>query len=59
MFASLSIMGQLWGPGIPIYEGIIALFVVLNFSLATFMDPGAIPKGESEKIALVLYFKNC
>ncbi|KAA0196653.1 hypothetical protein HAZT_HAZT004314 [Hyalella azteca] len=37
---------QKWGVAIPIYQSVITLFVVLNFSLATFMDPGAIPKGE-------------
>ena len=31
----------------PIYQGILALFVILNLSLATFMDPGIYPKGEA------------
>ncbi|KAG1667084.1 putative palmitoyltransferase ZDHHC8 [Nymphon striatum] len=33
---------------IPIYEAIITLFVLANFSLATFMDPGIIPKAVNE-----------
>ena len=31
---------------IPIFQGVITLFVIMNFSLATFMDPGVIPRGE-------------
>jgi len=31
--------------GIAVYQGIIALFVITNFGLATFMDPGIYPKG--------------
>eukprot|EP00096_Caligus_rogercresseyi_P016311 TRINITY_DN890_c0_g3_i1.p1 TRINITY_DN890_c0_g3~~TRINITY_DN890_c0_g3_i1.p1 ORF type:complete len:651 (-),score=214.52 TRINITY_DN890_c0_g3_i1:184-2136(-) len=27
-----------------LYEGIVTLFVLMNFSLATFMDPGVIPR---------------
>ena len=34
---------------IPLYQGIIAIFVLMNFSLATFMDPGVIPRGGSKK----------
>jgi hypothetical protein len=30
---------------VPAVEGVITFFVVINFSLATFMDPGVIPKG--------------
>lgn len=30
---------------IPIGEGIMAIVVIANFTLATFMDPGIIPKG--------------
>lgn len=31
--------------GIPVYQSVIALFVVANFGLATFMDPGLYPRG--------------
>lgn len=31
---------------VPLYQGIITLFVIMNFSLATFMDPGVIPRGK-------------
>ncbi|XP_054714519.1 palmitoyltransferase ZDHHC5-like isoform X2 [Uloborus diversus] len=34
---------------IPICQAIITLFVVVNFSLATFMDPGIIPKAAEDK----------
>ena len=30
---------------IPLSEAIVTLFVIANFSLATFMDAGVIPKG--------------
>ena len=30
---------------IPLCEAIVTLFVIANFSLATFMDAGVIPKG--------------
>ena len=32
---------------VPLCEAVITLFVVANFSLATFMDAGVIPKGLS------------
>jgi hypothetical protein len=35
-------MYSIW---IPIGEGIVTIIVVANFTLATFMDPGIIPKG--------------
>jgi palmitoyltransferase len=31
---------------IPIYQGIVSLFVIANFAMATFMDPGVYPRGE-------------
>lgn len=34
-----------WGLWVPALQGVITFFVVINFSLATFMDPGVIPKG--------------
>lgn len=30
-------------------QGVITFFVIANFSLATFMDPGVIPKGEPKR----------
>lgn len=33
-------------PWVPAYQGVITFFVIANFTLATFMDPGVIPKGE-------------
>ncbi|XP_048737061.1 palmitoyltransferase ZDHHC5-A-like isoform X2 [Ostrea edulis] len=35
---------------IPIYEGILSLFVVLNFGLATFMDPGYYPRAHEDEV---------
>ncbi|GAB6026495.1 hypothetical protein CHUAL_012920 [Chamberlinius hualienensis] len=34
---------------IPICQGIITLFVLANFTLATFMDPGVIPKAGNDE----------
>ncbi|KAL5017014.1 hypothetical protein ScPMuIL_006603 [Solemya velum] len=36
--------------GIPIYQGIITIFVVANFGLATFMDPGVYPRAHEDEI---------
>lgn len=33
-------------PWVPAYQGVITFFVIANFTLATFMDPGVIPKGK-------------
>lgn len=35
---------------IPIYEGILTLFVLLNFGLATFMDPGYYPRAHEDEV---------
>lgn len=32
-------------PWVPACQGVITFFVLANFTLATFMDPGVIPKG--------------
>ncbi len=32
-------------PVVPLYNGIVFLFVLANFSMATFMDPGVFPRG--------------
>lgn len=34
-------------PAVPLYNGLVFLFVLANFSLATFMDPGVYPRGRS------------
>lgn len=34
-------------PWVPAYQGVITFFVIANFTLATFMDPGVIPKGNT------------
>jgi len=34
---------------IPLYQGILTVFVVMNFSLATFMDPGVIPRASADE----------
>ncbi|XP_030042030.1 palmitoyltransferase ZDHHC5 isoform X1 [Microcaecilia unicolor] len=34
---------------IPIYNGIVFLFVLANFSMATFMDPGIFPRAEEDE----------
>lgn len=38
-----------WGWIVPLYQGIITLFVIMNFSLATFMDPGVIPRANADE----------
>lgn len=32
-------------PAVPLYHGLLFLFVLANFSMATFMDPGVYPRG--------------
>nr|XP_026496081.1 palmitoyltransferase ZDHHC5 isoform X1 [Vanessa tameamea] len=36
-------------PWIPAYQGVITFFVLANFTLATFMDPGVIPKAPPDE----------
>lgn len=36
-------------PWVPALQGVITFFVLTNFTLATFMDPGVIPKGKINK----------
>nr|CAD7402885.1 unnamed protein product [Timema poppensis] len=36
-------------PWLPACQGVITLFVIANFTLATFMDPGIIPKASPEE----------
>ncbi|KAJ6656547.1 hypothetical protein lerEdw1_003673, partial [Lerista edwardsae] len=35
-------------PAIPVYNGLVFLFVLANFSMATFMDPGVFPRVADE-----------
>ncbi|XP_018354389.1 PREDICTED: palmitoyltransferase ZDHHC5 isoform X2 [Trachymyrmex septentrionalis] len=44
-----------WGLWVPILQGVITFFVVINFSLATFMDPGVIPKDREDDFRAPLY----
>ncbi|XP_060520018.1 palmitoyltransferase ZDHHC8 isoform X2 [Cylas formicarius] len=36
-------------PWVPAYQGVITFFVLANFTLATFMDPGIIPKAPPDE----------
>ncbi|XP_068082394.1 palmitoyltransferase ZDHHC8 isoform X2 [Anabrus simplex] len=59
MCAERSLKSAIWGarcsyymvqfPWIPAYQGVITLFVIANFTLATFMDPGVIPRASPEE----------
>jgi len=34
---------------VPIFQGIVTIFVLVNFSMATFMDPGVIPRASPDE----------
>ncbi|XP_045465219.1 palmitoyltransferase ZDHHC8 isoform X4 [Harmonia axyridis] len=36
-------------PWVPVYQGVLTFFVLANLSLATFMDPGVIPKAPPDE----------
>uniref|UniRef100_A0A674F140 Palmitoyltransferase n=1 Tax=Salmo trutta TaxID=8032 RepID=A0A674F140_SALTR len=36
-------------PAVPFYNGVVFLFVLANFSMATFMDPGVFPKADEDE----------
>lgn len=38
-------MANVVSPLVPVYNGMVFLFVLANFSMATFMDPGVFPRG--------------
>ncbi|XP_066595048.1 palmitoyltransferase ZDHHC8 isoform X2 [Prorops nasuta] len=38
-----------WGTWVPALQGVITFFVLANFTLATFMDPGFIPKAPPDE----------
>ncbi|XP_070075180.1 palmitoyltransferase ZDHHC8 isoform X4 [Drosophila takahashii] len=42
-------------PWVLAYQGVITFFVLANFTLATFMDPGIIPKDCEEELRAPLY----
>ncbi|XP_067916280.1 palmitoyltransferase ZDHHC5-like [Heterodontus francisci] len=42
-------LSQAFSPAIPIYNVIIFLFVLANFSMATFMDPGIFPRADEDE----------
>ncbi|XP_072107085.1 palmitoyltransferase ZDHHC5-like [Mobula birostris] len=42
-------LSQTFSPAIPVYNVIIFLFVLANFSMATFMDPGIFPRAEEDE----------
>ncbi|XP_078741481.1 palmitoyltransferase ZDHHC8B-like, partial [Lampetra fluviatilis] len=36
-------------PAVPVYNGVVFLFVVANFVMATFMDPGVFPRASEDE----------
>lgn len=38
-------LSEQFSVAVPIYNGIMFLFVLANFCMATFMDPGIFPRG--------------
>lgn len=42
-------LSERFSVAIPIYNGIIFLFVLANFCMATFMDPGIFPRAEEDE----------
>uniref|UniRef100_A0A3P9Q319 Palmitoyltransferase n=1 Tax=Poecilia reticulata TaxID=8081 RepID=A0A3P9Q319_POERE len=36
-------------PAVPLYNGLVFLFVLANFSMATFMDPGIYPRADEDE----------
>nr|XP_061791479.1 palmitoyltransferase ZDHHC5-A-like [Nerophis lumbriciformis] len=42
-------LSQCFSVAVPIYNGIIFLFVLANFCMATFMDPGIFPRAEEDE----------
>ncbi|KAL0979221.1 hypothetical protein UPYG_G00182320 [Umbra pygmaea] len=36
-------------PVVPLYNGLVFLFVLANFSMATFMDPGVFPRADEDE----------
>jgi palmitoyltransferase ZDHHC5/8 len=42
------VLAQHWY-AVPVFQGILTLFVLVNFSMATFMDPGVIPRASPDE----------
>nr|XP_040041891.1 LOW QUALITY PROTEIN: palmitoyltransferase ZDHHC5-A [Gasterosteus aculeatus aculeatus] len=42
-------LSERFSVAVPIYNGVIFLFVLANFCLATFMDPGVFPRAEEDE----------
>ena len=42
---------------VPIFQGVITLFVLINFSMATFMDPGVSKTINSKKVRAQISLK--
>ena len=47
-------MFENYGIGVVIYESLLTVFVISNFGLATFMDPGLYPQGRLVLLVLCL-----
>jgi len=39
---------------IAVYQGVLTVYVIINFGMATFMDPGVYPKGNFSEMFLIL-----
>ena len=44
-------------PAVPVYNAVVFLFVLANFSMATFMDPGVFPRGKISLFSLGTAFE--
>ncbi|CAL1602654.1 unnamed protein product [Knipowitschia caucasica] len=42
-------LSERFSVAVPIYNGVMFLFVLANFSMATFMDPGVFPRAEEDE----------
>jgi len=45
-----SYLSEKHSPVILIYEAVVSLFVVVNFAMATFMDPGTFPRATEDEV---------
>ncbi|XP_035220611.1 palmitoyltransferase ZDHHC5-like isoform X2 [Stegodyphus dumicola] len=50
MFSQCWHLMLVYSIGIPVFQSIITFFVIVNFSLATFVNPGVIPKAASDEL---------
>ncbi|KAM9393020.1 palmitoyltransferase ZDHHC8B [Pholidichthys leucotaenia] len=42
-------LSKVISPAVPLYNGLVFLFVLANFSMATFMDPGVYPRANEDE----------